>query len=246
MPALHLFRHGQASFGEQDYDALTELGFAQGRRLGVALATRGQAPAFVVTGNMRRHRETATACLDAWRTALVDGEAAAREQQPVDVQTDAAFDEFDHEQIIATFEPRYADRMALFEDIAGAPNPLRAFEAIFSAAMQRWVSGEHDSDYAEPWPAFEARVAAGIERIEARLAQAGRGSSAWVFTSGGPITTTVRSLLSLDVRAALRMNKALVNAGETKVVLGRSGRSLSTLNEHGALQSPGGELLTYR
>lgn len=246
MPALHLIRHGQASFGEADYDALTELGFAQGRRLGEVFAARGMSPAFVVTGTMRRHRETATACLEAWRSARVDGEAAAREQQPVSVETDDAFDEFDHERIIATFEPRYADRMALFEDVAAAPNPLRAFEAIFSAAMKRWVSGAHDGDYAEPWPAFEARVAAGVDRIEARLSELGRGSSAWVFTSGGPITTTVRRLLRLDVATALRTNKALVNAGETKLVFGRSGRSLSSLNEHGALQTPGGELVSYR
>ena len=34
MSMLHLVRHGQASFGADDYDKLSELGWQQSRRLG--------------------------------------------------------------------------------------------------------------------------------------------------------------------------------------------------------------------
>ena len=41
MGTLYLVRHGQASFGEDDYDKLSELGHRQSRRLGEYFAAKG-------------------------------------------------------------------------------------------------------------------------------------------------------------------------------------------------------------
>jgi broad specificity phosphatase PhoE len=43
MGTLYLVRHGQASFGADDYDQLSDLGRAQAVRLGEYLARTGQA-----------------------------------------------------------------------------------------------------------------------------------------------------------------------------------------------------------
>jgi len=58
MAELVLVRHGQASFGADDYDKLSELGWRQSRWLGEYFAERGAAFDLVVRGSLRRHAET--------------------------------------------------------------------------------------------------------------------------------------------------------------------------------------------
>jgi len=58
MAELYLVRHAQAAFGTDDYDRLTELGHRQARWLGEYFAERGMGFDRVLTGTLRRHRET--------------------------------------------------------------------------------------------------------------------------------------------------------------------------------------------
>ena len=58
MGNLYLVRHGQASFGEDDYDKLSALGHKQSVRLGEYFAARGVTFDAVITGTLRRHAET--------------------------------------------------------------------------------------------------------------------------------------------------------------------------------------------
>ena len=53
MGTLHLVRHGQASFGSDDYDRLSDLGVRQCRRLGEYWAARGQRFSAVLRGTLR-------------------------------------------------------------------------------------------------------------------------------------------------------------------------------------------------
>ena len=74
----------------------------------------------------------------------------------------------------------------LRETLMAAPDPKRAFQAVFVQALARWVSGEFDADYPETWAAFRARCSQALERLLDGLP---RGDDALVFTSGGPIAT---------------------------------------------------------
>ena len=53
MPVVHLVRHGQASFGSQDYDRLSDLGRAQSLVVGAALTARGRRSPVAVRGSLR-------------------------------------------------------------------------------------------------------------------------------------------------------------------------------------------------
>jgi broad specificity phosphatase PhoE len=55
---LIVIRHGQASFGEANYDKLSDLGHVQSQLVGAALKTRGWTPDRIVIGGQVRHRET--------------------------------------------------------------------------------------------------------------------------------------------------------------------------------------------
>ncbi len=56
--SLWLVRHGQASFGKSDYDNLSEAGHEQAYVLGKDFARRGITPSLLVSGSMKRHRQT--------------------------------------------------------------------------------------------------------------------------------------------------------------------------------------------
>ena len=73
MPIVLLIRHAQASFGAADYDVLSERGHAQVEALHRALTRRGIVADRVVTGSLRRQRDTGRPWSDgAGGTASVD------------------------------------------------------------------------------------------------------------------------------------------------------------------------------
>jgi broad specificity phosphatase PhoE len=219
---LLLVRHGQASWAAEDYDVLSETGWEQARLLGKALSARGITPDVVVTGGMRRHRESAEACL---------GELAA----PPAIEVDAGWDEFDHVAMLAALPAAFGDR-----------TPTKAeFQEWFESATDRWTGGEHDREYAESFTAFTDRVGSALRRT----AEAVGPRTALVFTSGGPIAWATASLVAdrSEVAAQLwrRLNPVCVNSGVTRLVTGRRGTTLVTFNEHAHLDGVP-DVLTYR
>lgn len=135
MGQVLLVRHGQASFGSDDYDVLSGLGERQAAVLGRSLAARGIVPAAVLHGQMVRQR----------RTAELLAEAAGWEPAPV---CDPDWDEMDHVEVLSRHsEPEGA-----------------SFQEWFEAATDRWIAGEHD-DYAESFEEFTRRVDEALDRV---------------------------------------------------------------------------------
>src|SRR5690349_5090175 len=66
MPLL-LVRHGQASYGSDDYDRLSPLGERQSRRLGERLARERPEVRAIYSGPRLRHQQTAQQLIDAAR-----------------------------------------------------------------------------------------------------------------------------------------------------------------------------------
>lgn len=135
MGRLLLVRHGQASWGSEDYDVLSQRGHQQAAVLGQAWRERGVVPDRVVAGSMRRHQESAT-------TAGLE----------VD-EIDAEWDEFDHVAMLARVPMP-----------AGADAEPALFQQWFETATDRWTGGAHD-DYDESFAAFTARVGAALGRL---------------------------------------------------------------------------------
>ena len=235
MGQIYLIRHGQASFGTEDYDRLSNLGIEQGRLLGVSLANRAWRMDAAVIGGLKRHRQTAEACIGALPATL----------QPTDPWiTDMAFDEFDHEQVVNLYRPDLASPGLMKQELEKAENPRRAFQKIFGAAMQRWMSGNHDSEYCESWRNFQGRCIAALRRV---AEGAGTSKNIAVFTSGGPIAAICQHLLDLSDRRAFEVNTSLVNCGMTGLLFQPGLISLSFLNNYAHLE-PAGQVhvITYR
>lgn len=225
MPVIYLIRHGQASFGAENYDALSDHGWEQSRVLGRHLREQALGAPRVLCGAMRRHRETAEAAL---------GEL----ELPGEWATDPGFNEYDHKSLMAIHWPESADRTALTQWMTEQAHPRRAFQARFEDALRRWQRNQ--DDYTETWPAFRERVLASLYSLANGL---GRGDSALVFTSGGAISVAIQYLLELDDEALITFNRGLVNTSVTRLLVNAGNLRLATLNEHLHLS---GDLLTYR
>jgi len=225
---LFLVRHGQASFGAADYDVLSETGRRQARVAGEALRGRTGPVRSVVTGAMRRQRDTASTFLEAMGL-------------DAPVAEDAAWNEFDHEEVLRIFEPRWADHTALHRDLVATGRP-DAFERAFLAAVARWTGGAHDAEYRETWPGFLARVDTALERLAG-----GPGGSVLVFTSGGPISAACRAhLAARDASGVFANAFRLANASVTTLEAGVDGLHLRAFNDHAHLTRIGGGLVTFR
>jgi broad specificity phosphatase PhoE len=206
MPIVLLVRHGQASFGAEDYDSLSDLGRRQAELTGRRLATAGLRRPVAVHGSLRRQRDTATLALAA----------AGIEATP---RTDPRWDEYDHIDLVR----RYASAQ-------GAPEPRtsREFQVVLDAALTAWV--EHGD--AGGWPAFTGTVGDALRDLVAGL---DAGQDAVVFTSAGVVATICAGLLGAGAPGLVALNRVAVNGAVTKLAAGRSGLALLTFNEHSHL-----------
>jgi broad specificity phosphatase PhoE len=234
MGQIYLVRHGQASFGAADYDQLSALGAEQSRILGAWFGQCGIRFDRVVVGGLKRHRQTAEACLGAMQDV----------PPPESWIEDAGLEEYDHIEMLHRSRPELAEREAMARFLAASGNPRQAFQQLFEEAMARWMTGRHDPEYRESWPVFRSRCVGALQRV---LADAGRAQRAVVFTSGGPIAAITQELLGLSDERTAQLNWTLVNSAVTKLLHNAERVTLSYLNAHAHLEQTGRtQTITYR
>lgn len=235
MGQIYLVRHGQASFGTHDYDRLSELGVEQARVLGDWFSHCGRRFDHAVSGGLRRHDQTAVACLAAMPDSL-------KPQKPL--RMDKGFEEYDHQEVLIRYRPDFADTDATRRLLAESDNPRKAFQKFFADAMARWMEGKFDVEYRESWPAFRKRC---MDALNRSVEEAGASQATVVFTSGGAIAAIAQELLGIPDTQVAMLNFSLVNSAVTKL-LHQPGRvSLSYLNNFSHLEQSGrAEFVTYR
>ncbi|TFW09296.1 histidine phosphatase family protein [Oxalobacteraceae bacterium OM1] len=235
MGQILLVRHGQASFGSSNYDRLSDLGLEQSRLLGEWFANTGQQVNRVVTGSLKRHRQTADACM-----AMLPKANLAE----TDWETDAGFDEYNHHDVLVKHHPPFEDPEEVKRFLASSPNARYAFQEIFAASMARWMSGQHDAEYVESWPVFRERCTGALKRL---LERADKSQSVLVFTSGGTIATLCQQVLGISDAQVAKLNWSLVNCAVTKLLYRPGHVTLSYLNNYAHLEWLGKpESVTYR
>lgn len=226
MGLILLVRHGQASFGSDDYDVLSEQGHAQARHTGEVLAARGIAPARVIAGSLRRQRETAEGLLAG----------LGRPGEPV--AEDPRWNEYDQFALLALASGNVED----WPDDPAERN--RAFQVALDRALAAWVAAGAapvpEEAGGESHAAFHTRTTGAIGDL---LAEPG---TSIVVSSGGVIAAVAAHLMGIPPAHWPAINRTMVNASITKVVTGRRGATLVSLNEHGHLEGVDGVAVTYR
>jgi len=219
MAIVYLIRHAQASFGAENYDQLSDLGQLQSARLGQVLSRRMPLFDTVCLGTMQRHKQTANNCLAAFDTSL----------DQIDAVYDDAWNEYDHQDILAKYRPEFATHKSMQDFLRQHEHPKKVFEREFNNAIDRWIESGHSDSYAESWVSFTARVNAALEQV---LADTPHSKNIAVFTSGGPISLVAQSLLGVPSERIMTMNWTLLNCGITKVVSTNSRVFVASLNDH--------------
>jgi len=236
MSEIFFLRHGQASFGTDDYDRLSPLGVRQAKILARYLAQTGKSFDAVYYGKMERQQKTAEELLIHYRENQL---AIARPQ------VDDTFNEYDSIAVWKALIPEMtAEQPSLGGELQKLPGDQKAFQKVFSQVMDRWTKGEYKASNIPRWDDFTRRVVKGVEKITARH---GAKKRLAVFTSGGPISVAVKSALGLSDRMTLEISWQLMNASITRIKYNSQGIMLAGFNEVSHLELEGeAGLLTYR
>lgn len=231
MTTIYLIRHGQASFGAESYDKLSPNGELQAKLLGQYFNQILKQEPYVIAGSMQRHQQTANLAL-------------AECFPEAEIQTDSAWNEFNHQQVFAQYEPRFNEPHLLKQDVENEVNPRAYLAKIFEGAIERWTGGDYHHEYDESWPDFKSRVETALQNLCDELAKT-KPRYAVVFTSGGVISVAAGKLLELNANRTFALNWAITNTSMTTLRLVGNEPQLLSLNEHHFIKAEDPQLLTW-
>jgi broad specificity phosphatase PhoE len=214
MAEIYLIRHAQAAFGTDDYDRLTELGHRQSRWLGEYFAERAMRFDRVITGTLRRHRETLAGISEALaglpETLALEG-----------------LNEYQAAVLLAAHLGK--DNLARIEH----DGDRRAHFRILREALYAWVEGALQTDAHAPFAAFAAGVRDGLAAARAPGAE-----RVLIVSSGGPISTLIGTVLGLAPRAMVELNLQARNTGVTEFRAGARNIHCVSFNNVPHLERP--------
>jgi broad specificity phosphatase PhoE len=239
MGILVLVRHAQASFLEQNYDKLSQLGEAQALLLGDYWAQRKIAFDRVCVGPCVRQKDTARLVSDAFeKNGLEFPQSLVL----------AEFDEYQGEAVLVGSLPGLLQNDQHVRDLhasfQSAPDPDRrraTFQKLFEAVIGKWVQGEIYPQGVETWPEFCSRVKSGLSKL---LSAVGRGERVAIFTSGGPVAVAMQRALQLSAERTLQVSWMSRNSSWSEFLYDAERLTLSSFNSHGHIKDPA--MLTYR
>lgn len=229
MSVLYLVRHGQASFGAQDYDQLTTLGVEQCRQLARHWAALGREVPQVFAGRLRRQQASA----EAFAATL--GEASGRAPA---VEVIDGLEEYDHVALLRA----YAVKAGALAELGNLNGNRKAFHRFIERALEAWVTGELPEF--GPFSAFRDPCVAALDRL---MRQIGRGQTAVVFGSAGSLAAAIQPIIGLGDWDLLRLKLNLHNTGVIKLLFNEESAAIESINSLSHLEQPGmARLITHR
>ena len=234
--SIYLIRHGQASFGAENYDVLSPLGVHQAEILGDYLIDTGVNLTACYSGDMRRQKDTALAALSRYSDASLPAPS---------LKIDRAFNEIDAGSVIRLIAPYIAEQEPNAIDSLRNPLQDRAeFQRLFAMIMQRWAAETDDIPERLRWSTFIQTVNSGLQRI---LENAASNDQIGIFTSGGTITAFLHLLTGITTRNAFELNWQVVNTSLSRLKFRDDSVVLTSFNGHPHLDLlKNKELITYR
>lgn len=237
MGSIYLIRHGQASFGAENYDVLSPIGFRQAAALGDHLNGLDIRFDRCISGELNRQQNTARAMLERM--------GPTHQGELPTLEIDSAFNEFLADEVIrAHLEDLLAVEPDAMQVFSNAASHRAEFQRLFRYVIQRWISGNHEKDGLESWQSFLDRVHAGLRRL---LDQADSKDRIAVFTSGGTITALLQLIVGMPAINAFELNWQIVNTSLSRLKFRDQEVTLASFNSHTHLEllkNP--ELITYR
>jgi len=196
---LYLIRHGQASYGEADYDRLSPRGIEQALAVG-RWAARAKLDA-LYAGPLHRQQQTAQYANEA------AGGALPAPQPLAELAEYPAFEMLQH------MVPRLIAEDPKFAQLTDAPTP-RLLDQAFQTILAKWSRDEWAADGVERVAAFVERIRTGLDRV---LRAAGSGARLACVTSAGPIGVAVGLVFGTPAERMVRTSIVIRNASITEL-----------------------------
>jgi broad specificity phosphatase PhoE len=217
MGRIIVVRHGQASYGQQDYDRLSDLGVRQCEMLGRYWAARGLRPDRVVVGPRRRHWQS-HAAITAGFHATANGNGAPW-PDPVE---DPGLDEYQAFEVMDTHAPVHRELLA--DSSVGPEEGRRRYFLLYRQTMRRWLRGEFPDDGIESWPRFRARVESSVEQWRQSLTNGSADGNRTIMaiTSGGPMAAAAGYVLGMDDLRTMEQSWMISNGSFSEFMVSRS------------------------
>ncbi len=205
MGTLYLVRHGQASFGADDYDQLSALGRRQSERLGQYLAQRGVRIDAAITGTLRRQQQTWAGIQQGAGLGL-----PAREH--------AALNEYDSAAVIATVHPQPLEK-------PDTPEKYRHHFRLLRDGLTQWMNGVASPRGMPSYEVFRAGIREVLDAV-----RRDHDGTVLVVSSGGPIATAVGLVLGCAPETTIELNLRIRNSALTEFTFNPKRHSLLTYN----------------
>ena len=209
MGTLYLVRHGQASFGADDYDQLSDLGRRQSVRLGQYLRERyGEGLRFdaVLTGTLRRQ-------IGTWQgIAEGGGFSAPHVSWP-------GLNEYDSHAVIAAIHNEPLPK-------PDTPELYRHHFRLLCDAIAQWMAGVISPQGMPSWDEFAGGVRSVLDQVRHDYA----GHNVLLVSSGGPISTAVGEVLGTAPEVTIALNMRIRNSAVTEFSVSPKRLMLQTFN----------------
>lgn len=206
MGNLYLVRHGQASFGADNYDQLSPLGHQQSERLGQYFCAKGLHFDAIVCGTLQRHGETLA--------GILRGMQQTREHLPW-----AGLNEYDSEAVIATIHPHKLEKPT-------SPEMYRSHFRLLRDGLQQWMAGVVSPRGMPSYNEFVAGVMGALDHVRANH----HGQNVLMVSSGGPISTAVGQVLGTSAETTIELNLRIRNSSVTELAFTPKRHTLVTYN----------------
>ena len=205
MATLYLVRHGQASFGSDDYDRLSELGTLQCERLGAYFRGSGRRFDAVITGTLRRHTQSYEALA---RGAQIDTQALPM----------PSLNEYDAEAVVRAIHPQPLPRPRNAEEV-------RQHFRLLREGLIAWMEGRSEPAGMPTFERFAAGIVEALDHVRTR-----HGGDVLMVSSGGPISTAVAHVLGAPPAAMVELNLRMRNSAVTEFAFTPKRHALITFN----------------
>jgi len=219
MGTLYLVRHGQASFGADDYDQLSPLGLQQSQQLGAYFASLGLSFSAVLTGTLRRHQQTLAGILQGMKTAQPKALALP------------GLNEYDSHAVIATIHPHPLAK-------PDTPEVYKQHFRLLRDGLTQWMNGVVSPHGMPTYDVFRQGVADALEHVRKETQ-----GDVLLVSSGGPIATAVGQILGCTPETTIELNLRIRNTAVTEFVVSPKRLLLQSFNGLPHLPLPGQQAL---
>jgi len=213
MATLYLVRHGQASFGADDYDQLSSLGQRQCVQLGRYFADRGLVFDAALSGTLKRHQQTVS--------GICEGAGA-----PLETTQWPGLNEYDSHAVIAAIHPEPLGRPT-------TPELYRHHFRLLRQGLLQWMLGKTQPLGMPTWRDFQQGVVDALTHIRQSPAQ-----RVLLVSSGGPIACAIGHVLVTPPEATVELNMRLRNSSVTEFAFNAKRHMLQTYNTLPHLDAP--------